>query len=463
MDPSRRFLRTLLLWLALAPSLIWPASAADTMVWRQDQNRVDADITSWDLRTLLENIAASTGWRIYLEPETKHAISAKFKNRTPGEALHLLMPDLTAILLPQTNAPGKLCVFRTSAQEATQLITPPKKAESGKLSRVIPNELVVTLKPGAKIDDLARQLGAKVTGRAEGLNAYRLQFEDAEAAENARELLAKNSDVDSVDLNYTIVRPPEGQELTYSSAPPLNLKPKAVGDANRLVVGLIDTAIQPQGSGIDAFLLPSISVAGETKVANSQPTHGTSMSETILRGISMMVEDSNEGSRVRILPVDVYGNNPTTSTFDVAYGIYRAINGGANIINLSLGSDSGATYLRQVIESGHQQGVLFFAAAGNEPTAAPTYPAAYPDVIAVTAADRNGNVADYANHGEFVDVAAPGSTIVTFNGLKYLVMGTSASTAYAAGMAAGLADESRKKPSEVEAAIRKNMAIKTKP
>ena len=60
-------------------------------------------------------------------------------------------------------------------------------------------------------------------------------------------------------------------------------------------------------------------------------------------------------------------------------------------------------------------------------------------------------------------MAAPGSTIVTFNGQKYLVMGTSASTAYAAGMAAGLADESRKKPSEVEAAIRKNMAVKTKP
>lgn len=464
MDPFWQALRRFGLWVGLGLLLgaSSPVKAADSLAWRPDLNRVDADIMSWDLRTLLENIGAATGWQIYLEPETKHTVSTKFKDRTPGEALRLLMPNLTAILLPQTNAPGKLCVFRTSVQEATQLIVAPKKTVASKLSTLITNELVVTLKSGAKIDELARQLGAKVIGRAEGMNAYRLQFEDAEATDRARAALEKNSDVDSVDSNYTILQPPEGQELTYSSAPALSLKPKAVGDANRLIVGLIDTAIQPQGGAMDAFLLPSISVAGETKVDSTHPTHGTSMSETILRGISMMMENS-EGSAVRILPVDVYGNNQTTSTFDVAYGIYKAINAGANIINLSLGSDGTTPYLRQVIESGHQQGVLFFAAAGNEPVASPTYPAAYPWVIAVTAADRSGKVAAWANYGDFVDVVAPGSSIVTFNNQKYLVMGTSASSAYAAGMAAGLADDSHKTLPEVEAAIRKSMAIKAKP
>ena len=464
MDPFSQAWRKFALWMGLGLLLgaSSPARAADSLVWRQDLNRVDADIMSWDLRTLLENISAATGWQIYLEPETKHAVSTKFKDRTPGEALQLLMPDLTAILLPQTNAPGKLCVFRTSVQEATQLIVAPKKSASPRISSLITNELVVTLKPGAKIDDLARELGAKVIGRADGLNAYRLQFEDAEATERARAALQKNSDVASVDSNYTVFQPPEGQELTYSSAPPLSLKPKAVGDANRIIIGLIDTAIQPQSSAVDAFLLPSISVAGETKLDPTHPSHGTSMSETILRGISMMVED-NEGSSVRILPVDVYGNNSTTSTFDVAYGIYKAINAGANIINLSLGSDGTTSYLRQVIESGHQQGVLFFAAAGNAPVDSPTFPAAYPEVIAVTAADRNGNVASWANYGDFVDVVAPGSSIVTFNNQKYLVMGTSASSAYAAGMAAGLADASHKLLPEVEAAIRKNMARNAKP
>ena len=72
-----------------------------------------------------------------------------------------------------------------------------------------------------------------------------------------------------------------------------------------------------------------------------------------------------------------------------------------------------------------ERGVLFLAAAGNEPTTAPNYPAAYPEVLAVTAGGRNGQLASYANRGDFVDVAAPGSSIIHFDGKAYLVSGTS--------------------------------------
>ena len=53
--------------------------------------------------------------------------------------------------------------------------------------------------------------------------------------------------------------------------------------------------------------------------------------------------------------------------------------------------------------------ILFFAAAGNVPTTAPTYPAANPFVYAVTAADSYGHPASDANTGEFVDLIAPGT------------------------------------------------------
>jgi subtilisin family serine protease len=82
--------------------------------------------------------------------------------------------------------------------------------------------------------------------------------------------------------------------------------------------------------------------------------------------------------------------------------------------------------------------VLFLAAAGNEPTTAPNYPAAYPEVLAVTAGTRSGQLASYANRGEFVDVVAPSSSIIQFGGKTYLVSGTSASTAYVSGLAAGM-------------------------
>jgi subtilisin family serine protease len=160
------------------------------------------------------------------------------------------------------------------------------------------------------------------------------------------------------------------------------------------------------------------------------------------------------------LPVDVYGNGSSTTTFDVAKGIYAAINAGAMIINLSLGSEGDSQFLHKMIQSGHEQGVLFFAAAGNEPVTTPTYPAAYPEVVAVTAGDKKGNVASYANHGDFVDVIAPGSSIVAFKNRVFLVMGTSASTAYSSGMAAGLADATKKPLSQVESTIRGTLGVK---
>src|SRR5262245_45782299 len=157
--------------------------AADSLSWRQDKDRVDAEIGGWDLPKLLENLASVTGWHIYLEPGSKHTVSTKFKDRPPAEALRLLLGDLSFALLPQTNGSPKLYVFRTSLQEATQLIRPAQK-KTDPTAKPIPNELVVTLKPGANIDELAKKLGAKVVGRAKGSNTFRLAFDTADAAQS---------------------------------------------------------------------------------------------------------------------------------------------------------------------------------------------------------------------------------------------------------------------------------------
>src|SRR5882762_9717821 len=184
MKSSRRQLLGSLAFILLA-SLLFPAprvAGSDQLVWQA--NQVAAEISSWDLHKLLENLAEASGWQIYVEPETKHVVSTKFKDRSQGEALRLLLGDLSFALLPsQTNGPARLFVFRTSLQEATQLIKVPQKRPSEKTGKPIPNELIVTLKPGVNIDELAKKLGAKVTGRADKLNTYRLQFEDAEATE----------------------------------------------------------------------------------------------------------------------------------------------------------------------------------------------------------------------------------------------------------------------------------------
>jgi hypothetical protein len=441
-------------------SLILPAFAADTLNWHTNQNRVSADIQYRPLGRLLEQIAAATGWTVFVEPGTTHDVSAKFKNLPPGEALRLLLGDLNFALVPETNASPKLFVFRTAQRNATELVRAPASANGR--GKIIANELIVRLKPGAKIDELARSLGAKVVGRIGDLNAYRLQFDSADAAAAAREQLATNPDVSAVDSNYSIDRPTLPTQGSATAVPPPHLQLNPPPSNGRVIVGLIDTALQPLGNGLDQFLLKSLSVAGDAQLSSDTPTHGTSMAETMLRSIEMTTKGTTS---VQILPVDVYGPNASTSTFDVASGITQAINGGANILNLSLGSEGDSPFLRDLIKDAIARKIMFFAAAGNEPVTTPFYPAAYSDLAglwAVTAIDK-GQLASYANRGSFVNAGAPGTSIIYFNGQPWYVVGTSSSTAFASGMVAGHMDATHSTADQMQSYVNSTMGVKITP
>ena len=407
--------------------------AADTLDWNTNRSRVTADITSGNLLSLLERIAAVTGWHVLVEPDTTHTVSAKFKDVAPGEALHLLLGDVNFALLPGTNTRSRLFVFRTAADHATQLVRPAQFARG----KIIPNELVVRLKPGAKIEDLARLLGAKVIGRLEGLNAYRLRFEDAEATAAARQQLLDNPDVAAVENNYVIDRPETPQAGSPSAAlPQLQLKPPAGN--GRIIIGLVDTAVQPLGNNLDQFVLKPLSVAGDPQLDPNSPTHGTSMAETMLRTLQML---GNGTSSVQILPVDVYGPNESTSTFDLALGIALAVNKGANPINLSLGSPADSPIVRDLIAQGTQQGITFYTAKGNTPVTTPVFPAADPGATAVTALDGNGQVAPWANRADLSAIGAPGTVLISFNNQTYIVQGTSPATAIVSATASSLMEQ----------------------
>src|SRR2546421_4594544 len=176
-----------LAWVFCLRSVL-PMNAADSLVWRAEKNQVDADIESWPLSEVLESISSATDWQIYVEPDTEYTVTTRFQNLKPPGALRRLLGELNFALLPQTNGPVRLFIYRNSVHEATQLIQVARKARPEAASKAIANELIVRLKPGAKesIDALAKRLGAKVGGRLDGLNAYRLQFADADASQHSR-------------------------------------------------------------------------------------------------------------------------------------------------------------------------------------------------------------------------------------------------------------------------------------
>ena len=287
----------------------------------------------------------------------------------------------------------------------------------------------------------------------------RSRFEDAAAAEAARAQLASNPDVTSVDSNFSLDRPAAPQLAGAVNPAPLSLQLKPPPADGRVIVGVVDTAMQPLCGDLNKFLLKSISVAGTAQLESGVPSHGTAMAETVLRSVQAMTKGS---TAVQILPVDVYGPNASTSTFDVANGVVQAVNGGARIINLSLGSQGDSPFLHGVLQDVKKQNIPVFAAAGNEPVTTPFYPAAYPEVTAVTAIDQ-GKVADYANRGSFVSLGTPGTSIVCYDGANYFVVGTSASSAFASGIAAGYMDSTQNSVSQMQSFMQSSFGVQMAP
>lgn len=426
------------LLLVLIVAVVLPGRAAtNSLIWNTAADRVSADIRGEPLWPLLEDIAHQTGWHIFVEPNAARDVDVKFSNLASGEALKKLLGNLNFAFVPKTNEASQLYVFLTRRENATRMVNAALAKAVPEKQKHVPNELIVKVKPGTDIDALAKSLGAKVTGRDDKLGIYKLQFEDAAAADAALEKLKANSDVEAVDYNYIYDPPVAAQPISGTSVSPvsLSLDSSTANDPCHPVVGLIDTGLQSMGSQLDQFVLKSISVTGESAGTStgSGPTHATAMAETILRAVSQQTKSTS----VKILAVDVYGSSETATTWNVALGVKAAVDGGATVLNMSLGGTTDSAILDNIIQQALAKGVVVFAAAGNQPVDTPTYPAALSGVNAVTALGAPGQLAGYANYGSFVDMALPGASVVYLGNQAYVVQGTSPATAYASGVAAG--------------------------
>ena len=96
------------------------AAGTNALFWDRENERVTADVRDWELVPMLEEVAAQSGWNIFLEPDYRHKASVKFKSLPPGEALRRLLGDMNFAMMPQTNGQQRLYVFRTALGNATQ-------------------------------------------------------------------------------------------------------------------------------------------------------------------------------------------------------------------------------------------------------------------------------------------------------------------------------------------------------
>lgn len=211
------------------------------------------------------------------------------------------------------------------------------------------------------------------------------------------------------------------------------------GTGEGVIVAILDSGIQAHAQFDDVYIV-HIDLAGGG-VAGPGAAHGTSVA-SIITGSEGIAPEA-ELFVVRVLDDEGLGNS-----YHVAQGIVQAVDLGVKVINMSLGVYQDTPLLRQAVAYAHEQGVIMVAAAGNDGYDRMSYPAAYSEVLAVTAIDGSGQQARFPNQSKAIDFAAPGVAILTAKEDEgtTLFSGTSAAAPFVSGTLAALISGSEALP-----------------
>lgn len=201
-------------------------------------------------------------------------------------------------------------------------------------------------------------------------------------------------------------------------------------------VGMIDSAVQAQHAAFDGQSLTTKTFSQLV----SEDRHGTAIASQLIGNAQS--EFPGLVPWINLYAADVFEKSPETELTATVFNIVKAldwlVSQKVKVINISMaGPENGL--LRNAISRATQNGILITAAAGNGgPSAEPVYPAAYHQVLAVTAVDRHQQAYGEANLGRYIDVAAPGVSIwVPYdNHSGYFDDGTSYATVYATAASA---------------------------
>jgi len=231
-----------------------------------------------------------------------------------------------------------------------------------------------------------------------------------------------------------------------------------VGDDN-IITAIVDSGVVDSHADLQGRIIgwyTPISGVNPKEDYSTKGPHGTGVAGTV-------VGDTNNGTGIaattwqgKALAIRVSDNSGTINTTNLANGIRYAVNNGAHIINLSLGSPNHVQTMKEAIDYAYNLGCVVVAASGNENTAV-CYPAAYPNVIAVGATANGISKVGFSNYGTTLDVLAM-STYRTpiSNGGYAVASGTSFASPQVAGLASLLLGiDSSLTPDQVKDYIRR--------
>ncbi len=341
------------------------------------------------------------------------------------------------------------------AREVLRMLREARAADGS----VLEGEVVLSFKSEDAYRQFLASLGARglrLLGRSDRLRSVRLGFDDE--LDLARELSSLDPSETTAGANYlvSIPSPPDSGE---SPGPGAGAVPFGRGALQSLgvsgdnssfgegvTVAVLDSGVQDHpvfaGKTIREFDLVS-DPSGARIPIDPDNGHGTAVASIIagtdgrLPGVAPAAD---------LLSYRILNNDGVTDSFTLAEAITGAVDSGADIINVSLGSSGDSGVVRQAVEYAQAEGVLIVASSGNSGESTVSYPAAIEGVVAVSASDARGEHLDFANSGFNVEsggIAAPGYGVVAaWPGEQAISFsGTSASAPYVTGAVAAVMSE----------------------
>ncbi len=203
-----------------------------------------------------------------------------------------------------------------------------------------------------------------------------------------------------------------------------------------VLVAILDTGIDQTHEDLVDKVIANVNFT-DSQTADDIHGHGTHIAGIIAAtaddaGITGLAYNSS------LMNVKVAEDNGSVDPATVAKGIMWAVDNGANVVNISLTITKPSSTLENAVNYAWDKGAVIIAAAGNNFSSTPAYPAAYPNVIAVAATDKDDRLPRWSNRGDWVSLAAPGVDIYsTLPGDDYgYRSGTSQAAALVSGEAA---------------------------